>query len=93
MQATHLRVLENTWYLHGEGPLKERFLKEGLKPNSSTYLMANNYNFAEVIFTETQVIAEYGVPPSQIMERYKNFEEVDTFNLNKVCISGGWCWW
>ena len=58
MQATHLRVLENTWYLHGEGPLKERFLKEGLKPNSSTYLMANNYNFAEEKFTETEVIAE-----------------------------------
>ena len=58
MQATHLRVLENTWYLHGEGPVKERFLKEGLKPNSSTYLMANNYNFAEEKFTETEVIAE-----------------------------------
>ena len=44
------KYLVSTW--------KERFLKEGLKPNSSTYLMANNYNFAEEKFTETEVIAE-----------------------------------
>ena len=46
------------YLVYGEGPLKELFLKEGLKPDSSTYLMANNYNFAEEKFTETEVIAE-----------------------------------
>ena len=46
------------YLVYGEGPLKELFLKEGLKPDSSTYLMANNYNFSEEKFAETQVIAE-----------------------------------
>ena len=32
----------------------------------------------------------YYTRAKQIIERYKNLEEVDTFNLNKVCISGGY---
>ena len=32
---------------YGEGPIKEKLIKEGLKFDKSIYLMANNYNFAE----------------------------------------------
>ena len=32
---------------YGEGPIKEKLIKEGLKFDKSMYLMANNFNFAE----------------------------------------------
>ena len=32
---------------YGEGPIKEKLIKDGLKFNKSMYLMANNFNFAE----------------------------------------------
>ena len=32
---------------YGEGPIKEKLIKDGLKFNISMYLMTNNFNFAE----------------------------------------------
>ena len=37
---------------YGEGPIKEKLIKEGLKFDKSMYLMANNFNFAEEIVSE-----------------------------------------
>ena len=37
---------------YGEGPIKEKLVKEGLKFDKSMYLMANNFNFAEEIISE-----------------------------------------
>ena len=41
---------------YGEGPIKEKLIKEGLKFDKSIYLMANNYNFDE------QTVIEENVP-------------------------------
>ena len=40
---------------YGEGPIKEKLIKEGLTYDQSIYLMANNYNFTEQTVIEENV--------------------------------------
>ena len=45
--ASNPSAFAGKYLTYGEGPVKEKLMKEGLKFDKSMYMMANNYNFEE----------------------------------------------
>ena len=66
---------------YGEGPIKEKLIKEGLKYEQSIYLMANNYNFTEqtVIEENVQVLDQIPHPHTGATDWATGLDPYQTF--------------
>ena len=68
---------------HGEGPIKEKLMKEGLKFDKSMYMMANNYNFAEEKVFEENLPEEELEDEPELVEEQMRVKRTNIVNQTK----------
>ena len=68
---------------YGEGPIKEKLMKEGLKFDKSMYMMANNYNFAEEKVFEENLPEEDMEDEPELVEEQMRVKRTNIVNQTK----------
>ena len=68
---------------YGEGPIKEKLMKEGLKFDKSMYMMANNHNFAEEKVFEENLPEEDMEDEPELVEEQMRVKRTNIVNQTK----------